>query len=196
MAFNLKTAIGSIAPTLATMLGGPLAGTAITALEGVFGLSPSSGGTDGVTAAVAAGMTPQNIQDIRAADQKHLEVMQQQGIDLDKMNLDFQAAQEAAATADRASARGMQIANHSWMPAILTTVLTLGFFAVLLAKLWKVFPNGDDPIVNQMIGTLLAVWTASVAYWVGTTRNSFDKTQLLAQSTPPGLPATPTAAVL
>ena len=68
--------------------------------------------------------------------------------------------------------------------------------AVLGAKLWNVFPTSNDPIVNQMIGTLLAVWTASVAYWVGTTRNSFDKTQLLAQSSPPVTPPLPTPAAL
>ena len=39
MNFNFKTAIGSIAPALATMLGGPLAGTAVTALEGALGLT-------------------------------------------------------------------------------------------------------------------------------------------------------------
>ena len=51
MNFNLKAALGSIAPTLATMLGGPLAGTAVTALEGALGLAPGAG-TDEVTKVV------------------------------------------------------------------------------------------------------------------------------------------------
>jgi len=174
MNFNLKTALGTIAPTLATMLGGPLAGTAVTALESALGLAPASG-QDAVTAAVAQGMTPEQISAVRAADQHHLEVMGQQGIDLAKLNMDFQQAQDAAVTADRDSARKMQIANHSRMPALLTTVLTVGFFAVLIARMYKVLPNAGDPIVDQMIGTLLAVWTASVAYWVGTTRTSAAK---------------------
>src|SRR6185295_15133686 len=72
--FNFKTAISSIAPTLATMLGGPLAGTAVTALESALGLAPGSG-ADGVTAAVATGMTPETIAAVRAADQKHLEII-------------------------------------------------------------------------------------------------------------------------
>lgn len=188
MTFNLKTAITSIAPTLATMLGGPLAGTAVTALEGALGLT-SGTGVDGVTAAIAAGMTPEQISAVSAADQHHLEVMGQQGIDLAKLNMDFQQAQDVAVTADRDSARKMQIANHSPMPAILTTVLTLGFFAVLIARMYRVLPNAGDPIVDQMIGTLLAVWAASVAYWVGTTRGSAAKdatiqTQAKASATP------------
>lgn len=172
--FNLKTALSSIAPTIATMLGGPLAGTAVTALESALGLAPGSG-ADAVTAAVAQGMTPEQISAVRAADQHHLEVMGQQGIDLVKINNDFQQAQDTAMSADRDSARKMQIATHSPMPAILTTVLTLGFFAVLIARMYKVLPNAGDPIVDQMIGTLLAVWAASVAYWVGTTRASATK---------------------
>jgi hypothetical protein len=174
MSFNLKTALSSIAPTIATMLGGPLAGTAVTALESALGLAPGSG-SDAVTAAVAQGMTPEQISAVRAADQHHLEVMGQQGIDVQKLNSDFELAQEAAVTADRDSARKMQIASHSPMPAVLTTVLTLGFFAVLIARMYKVLPNAGDPIVDQMIGTLLAVWAASVAYWVGTTRGSAQK---------------------
>jgi hypothetical protein len=174
MNFNLKTALGSIAPTIATMLGGPLAGTAVTALENALGLAPGSG-VDAVTAAVAQGMTPEQISAVRAADQHHLEVMGQQGIDLAKLNMDFEQAQDAAVTADRDSARKMQVATHSPMPAILTTVLTVGFFAVLIARMYHLLPNGNDPIVDQMIGTLLAVWAASVAYWVGTTRGSAAK---------------------
>ncbi len=174
MSFNLKTALSSIAPTLATMLGGPLAGTAVTALESALGLTAGAG-ADSVTAAVAQGMTPEQIAAVRAADQHHLEVMGQQGIDVQKLNQDFQQAQDAAVTADRDSARKMQIASHSPMPAILTTVLTIGFFTVLVCRMYKVLPNAGDPIVDQMIGTLLAVWAASVAYWVGTTRGSANK---------------------
>lgn len=174
MGFNLKTALSSIAPTIATMLGGPLAGTAVTALESALGLSPGAG-SDAVTAAVAQGMTPEQISLVRAADQHHLEVLAEQKIDLVKINNDFEQAQDAAVAADRDSARKMQIATHSPMPAILTTVLTLGFFIILICRMYKVLPGGADPIVDQMIGTLLALWAASITYWVGTTRASANK---------------------
>lgn len=174
MNFNLKTAIGTIAPTLATMLGGPLAGTAVAALTQALGLGPDSTHED-VTKVVAAGLTPDQIAAVRKADQDHEEIMRQKDIDLIKLNKDFEQAQDAAITADRDSARKMQIASHSRMPAVLTSVLTLGFFVVLIAKMYKVLPNDTDPMVNQMISTLLAVWTASVAYWVGTTHSSANK---------------------
>ena len=54
MAFDLKSAITTIAPTLAGMLGGPLAGTAVVALEGALGLSQGAG-TDAVTNVLQSG---------------------------------------------------------------------------------------------------------------------------------------------
>ena len=88
----LATAIGSFAPTLATMLGGPLAGTAVTALESAFGLAPGAG-ADAITQVVqGGGMTPDIIAKVREADQKHAEVMGQQGIDLAKLNADHAEA--------------------------------------------------------------------------------------------------------
>ena len=98
MAFDLKSAIASIAPTLGTMLLGPLGGTAITALESAFGLSPGAG-QDGITQVMQTGaMTPDIIANVRAADQKHQEILAQQNIDLKKMNADYKSYDEIKAS--------------------------------------------------------------------------------------------------
>jgi hypothetical protein len=183
MSFDLKSALASIAPTLATMLGGPLAGTAITALEGAFGLGPGAG-ADGITKVVQSGaMTPDIISAVRAADQKHAQIMGQQGIDLAKLNADAQAAGDATAAADRDSARKMQIAQPSWVPAVLSIGVTLGFFGILG---WMMAGQkvADNQPVLIMLGSLGTGWTTVLAYWFGTTRGSTEKTNLLAQSTP------------
>lgn len=176
MNFNFKTAIASIAPMLATMLGGPLAGTAVTALEGALGLAPGAG-ADGVTAAVAAGMTPEQISAVRAADQVHTERMKQMEIDVEKLNDDFEQAQEKTAADDRDSARKLQIAQHSSVPAMLTAFLTFAFVGIILARMFGAFtaPDAADPLTNQMIGQLGMVWLASCTYWFGTTRASATK---------------------
>src|ERR1700737_743748 len=110
MAFDLKSVIASVAPTLATMLEGPLAGTAVTALEGAFGVAPGAG-TEAITQLVqSGGMTPEIISAVRGADQKHAEVMAQQGIDLQKLNLAHEEAMVAAAVTDKGSARTREIA--------------------------------------------------------------------------------------
>lgn len=189
---TLAGAIGSIAPTLASMLGGPLAGTAVTALEGAFGLAPGSG-ADAITKVLQTGsMSPETIAAVRAADQKHAEIIGQQGIDLAKLNADHDTAFLQAEVADRDSARKMQTARPSVVPAALSIVVTLGFFGVI-----GVMMAGVDATDNQafliMLGSLGTGWTTVLAYWFGTTRSSGEKNALLAQSMPASAaPATAT----
>ena len=78
----------------------------------------------------------------------------------------------------------MQIATHSKMPAILTILVTIGFFGVLGTLLAKPELKANE-IVLVMVGQLSAVWGACVAFYVSTTYSSANKNQLLAQSAPP-----------
>ena len=176
---QIATALKTMAPTLATMLGGPLAGTAVAALEGALGVSPGSG-PDSITQVIQNGaLTPDQIASVRAADQHHAEIMAQQNIDLLKMNQDH----DLAFLADVKSARDMQIATHSPMPAILTTMVTIGFFSILGVMLYGVKAT-DNQALLILLGSLGTGWAACLNYWVGTTRGSTDKNNLLAQSSP------------
>lgn len=190
---TLATSLGSIAPTLATMLGGPLAGAAVTALEGAFGLQPGAG-ADGITKVVqSGGMTPETIAAVRAADQKHAEVIGQQGIDLTKLNADHEQAMEQTAASDRSDARKRQIATGDRTPAHLAYLIIGGFFGVALAQLvalmgWpdvaaKIPPQGWV-IIGNISGYLAAEAKAAASYYFGTTLGSSEKNRLLANSTP------------
>jgi hypothetical protein len=183
MAFDLKSALTSIAPTLATMLAGPFAGTAVAALESACGLTQGSG-TDAITKVIqGGGMTPEITAAIRAADQKHAETMGQQGIDLAKINLDFEAAQDKVAADDRDSARKMEIAKHSVWPGVLSALTTAGVLGIIGARMYGLnLPN--DPTTVQLIGSLTTGWGMAMAYWLGTTRQSANAVNLLAQSSP------------
>jgi len=177
MNFNFKTAIGSIAPMLATMLGGPLAGTAVTALEGALGLTPGAG-ADGVTAAVAAGMTPEQISAVRGADQTHAERLKQMDIDVVKMNEDFASAMVVADNADRASARDREIkVGGLTTPALAWTVIA-GFATILGLRV-----NGmiaDDSATNDMITSLRDALMLVLAYYFGSSRGSQAKDATIA----------------
>jgi hypothetical protein len=184
MAFDLKTALAGIAPTLATMLGGPLAGAAVTAIAGAFGLAPTAT-KDDITKVLQTGtMTPEIIAAVRVADQRHAEILGQQGIDLAKLNADTIAASEATAAADRDSARKLQISKPSYWPGVLSAVTTGAVLGVIASSVAG-YELPQDPTTVQLIGSLTTGWGMCMAYWFGTTRSSSQKNELLAQSSPP-----------
>jgi len=188
MSFNLKTAIGAIAPTLATMLGGPLAGTAVSALTSAFGMQSSGDNakdTSAITKVVQDGkMTPEIIAAVRAADQKHSEIIGQQGIDLAKLNASHEEAMESTAAGDRNSARQREIALKDKVPARLAYMIIGGFFVTAIAQVvtFVVWPEqiGKIPpqawvIIGNISGYLAAEAKAAASYYFGSTTGSKQK---------------------
>lgn len=181
MNFNFKTAIGSIAPMLATMLGGPLAGTAVTALESALGLTPGAG-PDGVTAAVAAGMTPDQISAVRKADQEHAERLKQMDIDVVKMNDDFTSAMVVADNADRGSARDREVKVGGWTTPVLAWVVVGSSLLLALLVVSGVMPK--DPALSATAGVVLGYVFGEaksvLAYYFGSSAGSQAKDATIA----------------
>ena len=159
--------IKNIAPLVGAALGGPLGGVAATFLADKLGLESKT--VEAVTEVLNGGkMTPDQVSAIRLADfefKKFLEV--------NKIKIEEIAAQ------DRDSARAMQIATHSKMPAVLTVMVTVGFFGVLSLLFFHPELKGNE-IVMVMVGQLSAVWAGCVAFYTGTTFGSANKNALLA----------------
>jgi limonene-1,2-epoxide hydrolase len=194
MAFDIKAALTSLAPTLATMLGGPFAGTAVSALESALGLSPGSG-PDAITKVMQSGsMTPETVAAVRAADQKHAEIIAQQGIDLQKFNLDFEAAQTKAVIEDRVDARKSNAGRKEvWYIA----VVILGTFAAMMAFVlygcWMILQGGISikdvsvvaavsGLVGSVVGYVAANAQTVVNFIYGGSLGSEKKTDALAAS--------------
>lgn len=166
--------ISTVAPWIGTALGGPLGGMAVEAAANALGLTDKT--VDSVKQALA-GVTPDQMLALKKADQDFALQMQALGF----KNV---ADMEAIAAGDRDSARRMQTAKPSPVPALLTCFVVGAFTATLVLLLKFDVPATNRDIVVYMIGQLSGGFTSALAFWLGTTRDSGRKTELLAQSTP------------
>ena len=96
---------------------------------------------------------------------------QEMGLDFAKLNVE-----------DRKSARDMQVATKSWIPAILAVSITIGFFGILIGMMTETFKTSDALML--MLGSLATAWTGIVAFYFGSSASSQNKDNLLHQSTP------------
>lgn len=166
--------IKTVAPWIGTALGGPLGGMAVEAAANALGLGEKT--TDALKNALS-GMTPEQALALKRADQDFALKMKELGF---KQIADL----ESIAAADRKSAREMQMANKSLMPAIITSFVGLAFVTTLIVLFYVPIPGENRDIIVYMCGQLAAAFAACLAFWVGTTRQSENKTSLLAQAQP------------
>lgn len=166
--------IKTVAPWIGTAIGGPLGGMAVEAAATALGVSDKT--TDALKQALS-GVTPEQMLSLKQADQAFALQMQALGF---KNVADL----ESIAAADRANAREMQVAKPSFVPALLTCFVVGAFTATLILLLKYDVPVTNRDIVVYMIGQLSGGFTSALAFWLGTTRESGRKTELLAQSSP------------
>lgn len=166
------TILKTVAPWLGTAIAGPLGGLAVTAAANALGLSDKT--ADAVKQALS-GVTPDQMLALKKADQDFAVQMQALGY---KNVADL----EAIAAGDRDSARKMQTAAPSIVPALLTCFVVGAFTATLILLLKFDVPATNRDIVVYMIGQLSGGFTSALAFWLGTTRDSSRKTELLAQA--------------
>lgn len=165
---NWLETLKAIAPTVATALGGPLAGAAVSAIGSVLGV-------DNPTKETIANLF------------KDGQLTQEQLGELRKLELEFQNQEKERGFKyaeleykNQDSARQMQMSTHSKMPAVLTVMVTLGFFGILTLLFFHPELKGNE-IVMMMVGQLSAVWAGCVAFYTGTTFGSANKNAMLAQ---------------
>lgn len=174
---DLQSILKKAAPWLAAAAAGPagLAGMAIKTVAEAMGADPGAAADD--LAAAVAGATPEQLKALRLAELEFKVRMQELGF---KQVTDL----EQIAADDRKDARAMQVAIRSPMPAVLTCGTGVGFLATLAALFFLPIPGENRDLVVYMCGQLAAAFTACLAFWVGTTRGSENKTGLLAQAQP------------
>jgi hypothetical protein len=161
--------IKSVAPTVATALGGPLAGAAVSALGSIFGMSQPTQETIGKM--FSDGMiTPDHLAEIRKLEMQYQNDEKERG---------FRYAELAYKDVD--SARQMQVATKSSTPTILSYIV-LGAGGAMMAAVLFGYAKVDSALAGTLIGYAVAEMKAVLQYWFGSSNGSQQKTDLLAQA--------------
>ena len=158
--------LGQIAPTIATALGGPLAGIAVKTLSNVL-LGHENGSEDDVKAAIATA-SPDQLVALKKIDADFKAHMKELDIDLERI-----------AAGDRDSARKMQTATKDWTPKALAFFITFGFFGALVWIMVFGIPQTGTEVLLMMLGSLSTSWTGVVQFYYGSSAGSKAKTDAM-----------------
>ncbi|HKT10341.1 MAG TPA: hypothetical protein VJW77_00810 [Terriglobia bacterium] len=174
--------LGSLAPTIATALGGPLAGSAVAALTKAIGL-PEGSSPDAIEQTILKSTDPNIYMQIKKADEDYALQLQQIGIDAEKIS-----------EADRESARQRESVVKDKTPRNLA-YLTVGFFWIYAAAsiaiyIWgaRILPEAVLTILVGFVQTILGYAISEnkqvLNYYFGSSAGSAEKTKLLAAAGP------------
>ena len=158
----------TIAPTIATAIGGPLGGLAYEAVSKVLGVSQ-----DVAKQMLDEGkMSAEQIAQVKIAEIELKKTEEQLGLNF-----------ESLAVADRKSAREMQTEVKSTLVPTLAVIIVISFIAVVVGTLM-----GYSKIESAMAGTLVGYLSAKaeqvISFYFGSSSGSQAKDQMLWKSTP------------
>ena len=158
--------LGQIAPSIATALGGPLAGIAVKTLSNA--LLGHESGTEEDVANALQNASPEQLSVIKKIDADFKVRMKELDIDLERIS-----------AGDRDSARQMQISTKDSTPKILAYFITFGFFGALVWILVFGLPQTGLEVLLMMLGSLSTSWTGVVQFYYGSSAGSKAKTDSL-----------------
>jgi hypothetical protein len=158
----------SIAPTIVTALGGPLAGMALAAVSKTLNIAPEE-----VQDVLNSNkLTAEQVASIQLAELELKKQAQSMGLDFAKLTVE-----------DRKSARDMQIATKSMLVPALAIIIVSAFISVVIATLGG-YAVVDSVLAGTLIGYLSAKAEQVVNFYFGSSAGSKEKTELLAKAEP------------
>jgi len=166
-----KKIVGGLAPTVATALGGPLAGLATRAVSEALLGKPD--GTDTEINAILRA-DPNKVLDLKIAEMSLTKELADNDIDLEEIH-----------AADRQSARSRQVALKDKTPNYLAYMLT-GMVALMvcgliyLALSGAVMEEGIKTILISIVAAMTTVWIMSMKYFFGSSSGSKAKDETIA----------------
>lgn len=158
---KLGNIVGQAAPLVGAALGGPAGGAIGALLAGSLGVEES----------------PQAIEKAIRNNPEALTKLKQFELENEQHLRDHAFKVLNTELKDKQSAREHH--KHNPMPAIICIAITLLVAGGAYMLFTMDIPDSNEEIAYLLFGTLLAKWGDTIAYWVGTTRSSQEKTRLL-----------------
>lgn len=162
--FDWKQTLATVAPAIATALGTPLAGVAVSMASQALGLSEES---EEALANAVRGGDPATLAKLKEIDASFKVQMKELDVRLEEISAN-----------DRASARTLAAAKGIVVQAVLTFILTFVFSWII----WALFEGKTgldertENIAFYAMGTLNGLLIQAWNFWFGTSKGSKDKT--------------------
>ncbi len=157
--------IKRVAPTVATGLGGPMAGMAMKVITDQFGGTPSS-----------------DIEEMLVAgDPDALVLLKQTEANFKVRMRELDISEEQLHSDDRKDARGMAAKLGTVAPQLALTFLAIVAFAAVLYVLViqsNIIPAENKDIVIFLVGQLSTFVGMGYSFFLGSSKGSHDKTQM------------------
>jgi hypothetical protein len=161
-----KEIVRSIAPTLGTALGGPMAGAATKFIADKM-LEKENASQEEIQEAII-GASPEQLVKLREIDNQFK--LQMKSLEIDVYELEYK---------DRDSARKLFEVNI--LPQItLSTVFVLGYFGVLYFLMHSGIDDSsmiNNPVFTTILGVLTAAIPQILGFWFGSSLGSKQKTE-------------------
>jgi hypothetical protein len=163
---TLKGILKTVAPTIATAVGGPMGGIAMKFLADKF-----VGGDTGKVEEFLIGANPEQLKELKFADMEFKKEMARLGVDLEEI-----------AAGDRASARDLAKTKGILPQITISLAYSAGYFGVLAAFITGHLDvqEAHQSMFNGLLGVLSAAQIQIMNFWFGSSAGSKAKTTALA----------------
>jgi hypothetical protein len=161
--------VKTVAPTVATVLGGPLAGLAVEAVGTAFGW------TDATKEKVESVLTSGQLSGDQLLQLKQAEL----ALQAKEQELGFRFAELDIRDRESARNREAQVKDNTNKILAYTVV---GAFVALVAGTMLGWARVDSALAGTLVGYLSAKAEQVLAYYFGSTKGSADKTAMLARA--------------
>ena len=162
-----KNILATVAPGIASALGGPLAGIAESSLAAKLLGKPTASAADVQAAVLAA--SPADLLKLKEAE-----------IDFQKALSDADIKLADIAEADRVSARDMEVKTNDWTPRILAALIVGGWIVVQFYLMQHVIDASMRELIARVLGTLDSALMLVLSYYFGSSASSRGKDDALA----------------